>query len=34
MSKKSTLNLVDIVKLEADTEINSFESEDKDLNDS
>jgi hypothetical protein len=33
MSENSILGLVDIVKLEADTKINSFESEDKDLND-
>jgi GNAT superfamily N-acetyltransferase len=33
MSDKSILNLVDIVKLEEDVTIQSFESEDKDLND-
>jgi GNAT superfamily N-acetyltransferase len=33
MSEKLTWDLVDIVKLEEDTEITSFESEDKDLND-
>ncbi|MDR0693698.1 MAG: GNAT family N-acetyltransferase [Prevotellaceae bacterium] len=33
MSEKSILNLIDIVKLEANMDINAFESEDRDLND-
>jgi GNAT superfamily N-acetyltransferase len=33
MSAEAVLNVVDIVKLENDMEIKSFESEDKDLND-
>jgi hypothetical protein len=33
MSEKSILNSVDIVRLEEDTVIKSFESTDKDLND-